>query len=430
MTTAWFQCLSGASGDMLLGALVDAGAPLNSIQTAIDSVGVDPIDVVIEPVTRGGVAATKVHVRAEPSKVVRTWGNVRGLLESATLDEPVRRRALDVFERLAHAEARAHRTAPEQVHFHEVGALDAVADVVGVSAALHALGVTEAVSSAVTLGSGMVRTEHGLLHVPGPAVVALLSEVGAPVLGSDVPYELCTPTGAALLASVVNSWGPLPPMRVTASGYGAGTRELDELPNVVRVVLGDRIELSVDLSVSTHPQSREASDTSMLEALVIEANVDDLDPRLWPAVLGRLLDAGASDAWLVPIIMKKGRPAHTLSVLVDQAGADAVRRVIFTETSSIGLRETAVGKRALDRTEDSVDVGGEKVRVKIARLDGVVVNVQPEYDDVAAAAAALDLPVKAVLASAMAAALAAGLGTQTRSTSARGPHGAGPEGAA
>jgi pyridinium-3,5-bisthiocarboxylic acid mononucleotide nickel chelatase len=310
----------------------------------------------------------------------------------------VRSRALDVFGRLASAEAAAHRTSADQVHFHEVGALDAVADVVGVCAALHALAVTQASCSAVALGHGMVRSAHGLLPVPGPAVVALLSEVGAPVYSGDEPYELCTPTGAALLAATVTRWGGLPAGRIVSSGHGLGSRELDRLPNVLRVLL---LEPSDEGELEGRPPVEPAD-----HQLVVETNVDDLDPRLWPGVLARLMVAGAADAWLTPVLMKKGRPAHMLSVLVPADAAAAVRRTIFAETSAIGLREHAVGKRALDRTFVTVRVGADEIRVKTATLDGVVVNAQPEYDDVAAAAERSGRPVKAVLADAAAAAAA------------------------
>ena len=311
MTSAWFGCHAGASGDMFLGALVDAGAPLETMQAAVDAIGVEPVRLAATEVTRQGLAATKVDVHVPRSDVVRTWANIRGLLEQADLDAAVQERAMGVFARLARAEAAAHRVRPEQVHFHEVGALDAVADVVGSCAGLHALGVESATSSPVALGSGMVRGEHGMLPVPGPAVLALLSEAEAPVYSGDVPYEMCTPTGAALLAETVQGWGGLPLMTVTATGLGAGERDLDEVPNVLRVVIGE-------------PADELRGTAGSDDNLVVSANVDDLDPRLWPAVLGRLLDAGADDAWLVPIVMKKGRPAHTLCVLTDDAHADAV----------------------------------------------------------------------------------------------------------
>jgi uncharacterized protein (TIGR00299 family) protein len=388
VTLAWFDAQAGASGDMLLGALVDAGAPLDVVQAAVDALGVEPVRLTARRVTRAGLAATKVDVEAPPSEVRRTWADIRRLLEAADLAAPVRERALDVFERLARAEGAAHGSNPDDVHFHEVGALDSLADVVGACAALHALDVSAAVSSPVAVGSGSVRTAHGVLPVPVPAVLALLAEVAAPVQAGAVEQESCTPTGAALLAATVTSWGQLPPMRVGRTGYGAGGRDHPDVPNVLRVVLGEPA----------------AAPVAGGDALVLEANVDDLDPRLWPGVLSALLAAGASDAWLTPILMKKGRPAHTLSVLTSPGTADAVRQVVFTETSTIGLRESTVAKRALDRELRTVSVDGVEVRVKVALLGGEVVNVAPEYEDVAVAAAALGRPVKAVLAAAVAAA--------------------------
>jgi pyridinium-3,5-bisthiocarboxylic acid mononucleotide nickel chelatase len=388
VTIAWVDASAGASGDMLLGALLGAGADLAVVQAAVDALGTEPVRLAAEPVTRAGLAATKVDVDAPPTDVRRTWRDIRGLLEGAGLAPAVTDRALDVFARLARAEAAAHGVDPDDVHFHEVGALDSLADVVGVSSALHQLGVTDVHCTPVALGSGSVRTEHGRLPVPGPAVLAVLAEAGAPVGSGDVVGEACTPTGAALLAATVSTWGQLPPMRVTATGTGAGGRDPADRPNVLRVVLGE--------AVAGGPEHQ--------DAVVLEANVDDLDPRVWPTVLAALLSAGASDAWLTPILMKKGRPAHTLSVLAPPTAIDAVRRVVFTESSSIGVRVHRVDKHALDRETRTVDVDGQPVRVKVARLDGEVVNLSPEYDDVAAAAAALGRPVKAVLGAAVAAA--------------------------
>jgi uncharacterized protein (TIGR00299 family) protein len=308
--------------------------------------------------------------------VARSWADVRSLLTAADLPEPVQATALAVFERLAAAEAAVHRVDAEDVHFHEVGALDAIADVVGAAAGLHALGLERLTASTVSLGSGTTRGAHGPIPLPAPAVLELLR--GAPVTAGAVPAEMTTPTGAAVLATVVDGWGDLPSMTVERTGYGAGGRDPAELANVLRLVIGEPL-------------------ASAGAAVLVETNVDDLDPRLWPGVLSQLLAAGASDAWLTPILMKKGRPAHTLSVLCAEGVLDEVHRVVFTETSTIGLREQRVGKVALDRRETSVDVEGHRIRVKVASYEGKVVNANPEYDDVAAAAAALRRPVRDVL---------------------------------
>jgi uncharacterized protein (TIGR00299 family) protein len=332
----------------------------------------------VEPVTRNGFAATRCHVTVADSQTHRTWADIRDLLAAAPLDERVRERATATFRRLAEAEAHVHGSIPDDVHFHEVGALDAIADVVGVCAGLVALGLDALACSAVAVGGGRVRVAHGTLGVPAPAVAELLR--GVPSYGGPVEMELCTPTGAALLLEHVTAWGPQPPMATEAVGVGAGGRDPEGHANVVRLLVG-----------------AEATAGSADAPLLLEANIDDLDPRLWPNVIAALLEAGASDAWLTPILMKKGRPAHTLSVLVRTDLAPGVRREVFRQTSTIGLREQAVGKHALDRQMAAVEVDGQRIAVKIARLEGEVLNVQPEYDDVARAATALGRPIKDVL---------------------------------
>ena len=382
--TLWIDASSGASGDMLLGALVGAGVPLDVLQAAVDAIAPEPVVLRPAQVERNGFAATRCHVEIEDSSQHRSWRDIRGLLQRADLDEPVRTLALRVFERLAVAEATVHGSDPLDVSFHEVGALDAIADVVGTSAGFVHLGHDAVVVSPVAVGSGSVRGAHGTLPVPPPAVAELLRGVpsyagppGAPAM------ELCTPTGAALLTTLATAWGPQPAMTTSSIGIGAGRRDPHGHANVLRLLVGEA--------------AGEAS-----RPLLIQTNVDDLDPRVWPAVIAALMAAGASDAWLTPILMKKGRPAHTLSVLVDGTRAAAVRTTIFRETSSIGLREQPLEKHSLERAMAVVDVAGHPVAVKLARHDGVLVNAQPEYDDVARAAAALGRPVSAVLAEAIA----------------------------
>jgi uncharacterized protein (TIGR00299 family) protein len=381
---AWLDLSAGASGDMLLGALVDAGVPLEVIAGAVNALPVERIRLVTEETSRHGLGATRVHVHAAESSEHRTWADVRSLLAAAELAPAVRDGALAVFERLAVAEGRVHRVSPDEVHFHEVGALDALADIVGVVAGFTHLGLTTLAASPVALGSGSARSAHGVVPIPGPAVLELLA--GIPVHAGAVPAEMCTPTGAALVAHLVDEWTTLPPMRVERVGTGAGGRDPAELPNVVRLVLGSPDE------------------PTPAGAVVLEANVDDLDPRLWPGVLDALFAAGASDAWLTPILMKKGRPAHTLSVLCRPETVPAVQRAVFGATSSIGLRVVPVGKVALERAQASVDVLDGRVGVKIAVADGRLVNVSVEYEDVAALARELGLPVKEVLRAATAAA--------------------------
>ena len=382
----WVDASSGASGDMLLGALVGAGVPVGVVEEAVRAVAPEAVTLVPEDVTRNGFAATRMHVRVADSATHRTWRDVREALRIATLDEGVRARAHATFERLAVAEAAVHGTAPDDVHFHEVGALDAIADVVGVSAGLEHLGLDELVVSPVAVGSGRVHGAHGEMPVPPPAVAELLR--GVPSYAGPGERELCTPTGAALLTSNATSYGPQPLMSVDRVGVGAGGRDPATHANVLRLLVGEAVV---------------AGRGGNPAPLLLECNVDDLDPRVWPSVIAALLEAGASDAWLTPILMKKGRPAHTLSVLVAADRAAAVRTVVFRHTSTIGLREQPIAKTTLDRAMETVEVDGFPVHVKIAVHEGDVVNAQPEYDDVARAAAATGRPVKEVLADAVAA---------------------------
>ncbi len=383
----WLDCASGASGDMILGALAGAGVPMSVLTEAVSAVAPEPIRLVHEQVSRSGFAATRVHVDAAESDSGRTWADIETLLAHAPLADPVRQRAASTFARLAEVEGRVHGVPATEVHFHEVGALDAIADIVGCCAGFEDLGLSRLVATPVALGGGSVRTLHGTISVPAPAVTALLA--GVPTYGGGVDEELCTPTGAALLAEWVDEWGDHPAMSVSSAGVGAGGRDIAGRPNVLRLLVG---------------RPGEAGDESTEAALMIETNIDDLDPRLWPAVISRLLAAGASDAWLTPVAMKKGRPAHTLHALVPGDRAEAVRALVFTETTAIGVREYPVAKRPLDRHEATVELAGRSVRIKLATYRGAIVNAQPEYEDVAAVADETGQPVKAVLAQAVAAA--------------------------
>jgi uncharacterized protein (TIGR00299 family) protein len=381
----WVDASSGASGDMLLGALVGAGVPVEVLARSVAAVAPERVALRVETVTRQGFAATRCHVEVAESDILRTWPDVAALLTGAELPDAVRSRALWTFERLAEAEAAVHGSAPADVHFHEVGALDAIADVVGVCAGLEHLHLDRLVVSTVAVGSGRVQGAHGDLPVPPPAVAELLR--GVPSYAGPGGSELCTPTGAALLTAHATSYGGQPAMSVGSVGVGAGGRDPGSHANVLRLFVGEEV------------------DKPKMHALVLEANVDDLDPRLWPNVIAALLTAGASDAWLTPIMMKKGRPAHTLTALVPDRHVHAVRTEMFRQTSTIGLRETVVAKTALDRSTRTVRVAGHDVRVKLALHEGRVVNAQPEYDDVARAASASGRPTKDVLADAAAAGL-------------------------
>ncbi len=390
---AWIDASAGIAGDMLLGALLDAGAELTVVQSAVDAVVAGSVRVEVGAVTRAGMRATKAEVSLlveDPPH--RTWQSIRGMIESAGLAAAVRDTALATFGVLAEAEGRVHGVPADDIHFHEVGALDSIADVVGVCAALDDLGIETISVGEVALGSGRVQAAHGTMAVPVPAVVELSRgwRVGAGGQG-----ELTTPTGMALLAALAQTSEDLPALRIEAIGVGAGTKDFTGRANVTRVLIGAR--------------SLSAASADLAAAVVLEANVDDLDPRLWPDVLARLLAAGADDAWLSPILMKKGRPAHTLSVLGPPERAAELRAVMVANTTTFGVRQSAWTKFALPRSWVDVTVEGVTVPVKIAHTDQIIVRATPEFDAVAGAAETLGRPVQDVLTAALAAAAASGL---------------------
>jgi uncharacterized protein (TIGR00299 family) protein len=392
---AWIDASAGVAGDMLLGALIDAGADLVAVQEAVDAVIGDSVTLSCAPVTRAGQHASRLSVEVIARDVpARKWRSIEHLIATAELPDPVRDRALASFQRLAEAEARVHHVPQDQVHFHEVGALDSIADIIGVAAALHALKIDSISASAVAVGSGRVQGAHGDLGVPVPAVVELAA--GWKIFAGGVG-ELTTPTGMALLSALAERCEDLPPLRLQTSGAGAGSRDTPGRANVTRVLVGQRAaEPDADLS-----------DTDVL----IEANVDDLDPRLWPGVLTSLIRAGAADAWLVPIIMKKGRPAHTVTVLARADQAADLRLMLLALTSTIGVRETAVSKMALPRGWVNVTVADRDLSIKIAHHRGSIWQVTPEFDDLERASIELGVSPLAMLEQTMAAAAVAGLVT-------------------
>ncbi|CAN5656527.1 nickel pincer cofactor biosynthesis protein LarC [soil metagenome] len=378
MTSAWFHCFSGVAGDMALGSLVDAGADFDEVLRMLEHLPVGGWAAEVEPVLRGGIAGTKVHVRAKDSTVVRTASHIQGLVAEARLPPRVQERAHAVFTALAVAEGRLHRRPPDQVHFHEVGGIDAIVDVVGTCAALEVLDVEDISCSPIAVGLGMVRAAHGIIPNPAPAVVELLH--GIPTRGLDLSLELTTPTGAALMAGLATRFGALPAMTVTASGFGAGSRELDGRPNLTQVVIGDRADAEV---VEGQP------------VLLLEANVDDVTGEVLAHAVGALLAAGAHDAWITPILMKKGRPAHTVHALCDPALARQVTGVLAAETGTLGVRGSRIERWPASRSNERVLIDDLSVRVKVSPG-----RVKAEFDDAARVSARTGRPVREVLAEA------------------------------
>jgi uncharacterized protein (TIGR00299 family) protein len=375
----WWHCYAGIAGDMALASLVDAGADLDAIVKDLGALGVDGWTLRSEPVLRAGVAATRIDVEVANDRSSRTHGDIARLLADAALPERVRDRALAVFSALAQVEGRLHRVAVDLVHFHEVGGIDAIIDVVGTCLALEALGVDRVSASAVATGTGLIRSAHGPLPNPPPAVLGLLA--GAPMYGRDLPVELTTPTGAALLAALCESWGPMPAMTVQATGYGAGSRDLDGLPNTTQAVIGEAISPGAGADRAGQP------------VMLLEANLDDVTGEVLAHTVTALLRAGAHDAWITPIVMKKGRPAHTVSMLVDPARTADLAAVLLKETGTLGVRGQQLTRWPMARTFVEVEVEGLPVRVKVSG-----VRHKAEYEDAAAAAERLGLSLREVTA--------------------------------
>lgn len=375
MKVLYFDCFSGAAGDMILGALLDTGADESFVRTQLEGLHLEGWSLELQTVTRSGIRATHALVQISDDQPARDYPVIRDMLAAADLDANVRNIAAGVFRRLAEAEAHVHGVDLEQVHLHEVAAVDAFIDIVGAAAALVSLSPDRIVASTLPVGGGTTRSAHGELPVPPPAVVELLK--GVPVRGGG-DRELLTPTGAAILTGIVDGFGDVPAMRIERAGYGAGSKDA-ALPNVVRVLFGE--------SLTTQRGA---------EALLLETNLDDMSPELIPPVLERLLAAGAYDAWVTPIVMKKGRPAVTLSALIPPHERDRALDVLYRETTTLGVRLSIVHKDELERSWIEVMVEGMPVRVKQGGRGGSVTNRSPEYEDALTVARATGLPLKEV----------------------------------
>ncbi|MFF3949190.1 nickel pincer cofactor biosynthesis protein LarC [Streptomyces sp. NPDC001902] len=372
----WINPFTGLAGDMLLGALIDAGAPLDRIRSAVSATGLTGWDLTAERVTDHGLAATRARVEVTDPCTERRAAEVIEMASRAA-PRPVATLAVAALTAIAEVEGRLHDADPATVHLHELGGHDALVDIVGSAAALHALGVTDVISSPLPLGRGEVNSAHGVLPCPAPATLALLT--GAAVRGCDLPGETVTPTGAALLRAVRTRYGPPPPMTLGATGYGAGSRRLPDRPNLVSVTLGDPVPT-----------------TANEEVVVLETNLDDVTGELLGHLITRLLDAGALDAWTTAAVMKKGRPAQVLHLLTTAHHEGRLRDMILAETGALGIRRISATRTALPRAFETVDVDGHAIRVKHGPY-----AAKPEHDDVVAAATALGLPLRAVAARAL-----------------------------
>lgn len=380
---AWFHCYAGVAGDMALGALLDAGADAGEVERMLRRLPVEGWSLETETVVRGGLRCTRAVVGVREDEEARDGGrppaarahrDLVSAVRAAALPPRAEARALATFEVLARAEGTLHGVDPADVHFHEVGGHDALVDVVGTAAALEVLGVDEVLCSPVAFGTGTVRARHGVLPNPSPAVVRILE--GVPAYGRPVPVELTTPTGAALVRALATSFGPMPPMTVSASGYGAGSADLDALANCTQVVLGEPLPAQVG---EGQPLT------------VLEANVDDATGEQLATAVSSALDAGAHDAWITPNVMKKGRPGHTVHVLCDPALGEALAAVLRSTTGSFGVRALRATRWPAARHETSVRVEGHTVRMKVGPH-----RAKAEHDDVTKVSDSTGLPAHEV----------------------------------
>lgn len=378
MTIAYLDCFSGIAGDMFLGALIDVGLPFDALKADLETLPVSGWSLNVGEVMRCGVGCTLVEVEISESRQPhRKLSDLLTIIEGASLPDAVRSTSSSVFTNLAEAEAKVHRCPVEEVHFHEVGAVDAIVDVVGTVAGLHRLGVEEVIASAVNTGSGMVSTSHGTYPVPGPATLALLE--GFPCYAEGPAIELATPTGAALLITLASSTGPMPPMVPKAVGYGAGQADLADRPNALRLVLGHRDPLAAGEAV-----------------VVLETHLDDCSPELFDHVMNRCFAVGALDVSLSPIQMKKTRPGVALTVIAPPEAVEAVTDVLFTETTTFGIRRTTTRRVVLDREVLMVQTQWGPVAVKIGRRGGRILHAAPEYEDCRRIAETKAVPLRTI----------------------------------
>ena len=378
MKTLYFDCFAGASGDMILGAMVAAGVDPNVLSQQLERLNVEGFNVQFKKVTRAGLGATYAVVETAHEHKHRHLSDILMIIDNSSLSDGVKKRASQIFTRLAEAEARVHNEPIEHVHFHEVGALDAIVDVVGSAICFELLGVERFISSPIHVGSGFVQMEHGRFPVPPPAVAELLK--GVPFYSTDIKGELLTPTGAAIITTVADQYGPMPTMESSTPAYGAGTREYDDFPDVLRVFVG---------ATSGYGPNVE-------RLLMIETNIDDLSPQVLGHVMDQAFELGALDCYFTSVQMKKNRPGILLSILCEHNLKDQLMQLLFKETTTLGVRSYEVERRALERTIMRVETQYGPIDVKVARLNGQVVNEMPEFEQCRRAAKEAGVPLKRV----------------------------------
>lgn len=407
MRIAYFDCFAGISGDMTLGALVDAGLDFDFLKSELAKLHLHDFEIRQEKVVKLGMTGTKIHVVAQEGHVHRHFKDISQIIEKSDLAAKVKEKAITIFWHLAEAEGKVHGVLPEQVHFHEVGAVDAIVDIVGAVIGLWHLGIEKVYASAVHTGKGFTKAAHGTIPIPAPATLELLK--GIPIFSQDISFELVTPTGAAILSSYCSDFGEMPVMEVEQLGYGAGTRDLS-IPNLLRVMIGEKSEKGLHKIGDTHEiqehlqvipprgEDRFLEERSIQsgDALMIEANIDDMNPEFYDYLIQKCMKEGAMDVFLQPIQMKKNRPAVTLSVQIHTSQLDKFTALILKETTTIGVRVYPVTKYMLPYQVVTVDTLWGKVKVKIVQAGAEYQTISPEYEDCRRIAEAENIPLKEV----------------------------------
>lgn len=378
MKTLYFDCFAGASGDMILGAMVAAGVDPDALRRQLSLLNVDGFKIDFETTDRSGLSATYARVETVKEHKHRHLSDIQRIINESGVTAAAKDLSLRIFSRLAEAEARVHNEPIEKVHFHEVGALDAIVDVVGAAICFDLLKIDRFVCSPLHVGSGMIQMEHGRFPIPPPAVAELLR--GVPFYSGDIKGELLTPTGAAIITTVCSEYGPIPRIKTDRTGYGAGTREYENFPNVLRVLIG----------------GTESDDVASERLWMIETNLDDASPQIIGHVMDRVFEIGALDCYFTPVQMKKNRPGVLLSVLCGPEEKEAVMKLLFLETTTLGVRSYEVERRALRRNVMTVETQYGPIDVKVAHLNGRVVNEMPEFEQCRKAAIRADVPLKMV----------------------------------
>lgn len=378
MKVAYFHCFAGISGDMTLGALVDLGLPLEILQSELRKLGLGNWQLAQAKIKKKGLEGTKVKVLIEEEKKHRHLLDIVRIIDNSALDKQVKDLSKKIFYRLAEAEAKVHGVTLEKVHFHEVGALDSIIDIIGTAIGINYLGIEKVYSSELHVGKGTITCAHGVLPVPAPATMELLA--GVPIYSTEVEGELVTPTGAAILTTICKEFGPLPKFKLEKTGYGAGEKDFP-VANLLRISIG----------------WEEISNASLDEAIMLETNIDDMNPQIYEYVFQELLSKGALDVFIKPVQMKKNRPGSVLHVLASKDKVNEFSEIIFRETTTLGLRMYPVLRKMLEREFWQVETPYGSVSVKVGRLKGEIVNIAPEYEDCLKIAQDQEVPLKLVL---------------------------------